>query len=83
MRRWRGMADRACKNCRFYTHGVTDRQRHEWSYSNLGRWATGVCNLFFPRGYIGREPPHPTMAASSCFQFEERDDSQMDIWGVD
>ena len=68
------MADKRCKNCKWYSPGVTDRQRHEWSYSNLGRWADGVCNLFFPRGYIARKPPHPTMAVSRCFQWEEKDD---------
>jgi len=64
--------DKMCKNCVHYSPGVTDRQRHEWSYSNLGQHATGVCNLYFPRGYVARKPPHPTMAVSSCFQFEEK-----------
>lgn len=72
-------ADRKCANCKHYTEGVTYRQRHEWAYSNLGRYATGVCNLLFPRGYICREPPHPTMASRSCFQFEERDTAQMEM----
>lgn len=67
------MSDRRCKNCKWYSPGVTEKQRHEWSYSNLGLHADGVCNLKFPRGYVARNPPHPTMAVSSCFQFEEKD----------
>lgn len=63
--------DERCGNCKWYTPGVTDQQRHEWSWSNLGRWADGVCILYFPRGYIGRRPPHPTMASGNCFQWEE------------
>ena len=30
-----------CRNCRHYTEGLTDRQRKEWSSTNLGEWATG------------------------------------------
>lgn len=75
--------ERKCKHCKNYTPGVTEQQRHAWSGTNLGRHADGVCNLYFPRGYIGRKPPHPTMAVSSCFQFEEKDeqDGQMEIEG--
>ena len=65
-----------CSNCRHYTEGVTDRQRKEWSSTNLGQWATGVCNLYFPRGYIGRKPPHPTMASSHCFQREAKENGE-------
>lgn len=63
------MMDHCCKNCKYYTEGVTNEQRHKWDWSNLGRWATGVCNLDFPRGYIARKAPHPTMHNSRCFQF--------------
>lgn len=68
--------DKQCSNCRHYTDGVTDRQRKEWSSTNLGQWATGICNLYFPRGYIGRKPPHPTLASGHCFQWEDPDGSQ-------
>ena len=68
--------DRKCKNCQHFTQGVTDQQRHEWSGSNFGRCADGVCHLYFPRGYIGRKPPHPAMSTGSCFQFEERSEPE-------
>lgn len=68
--------DKRCKNCKHYTPGVTDQQRHEWSWSGLGRWADGVCNLYFPRGYIGREPPHPAMASGKCFQWEPQEENE-------
>ena len=78
------MADeRRCSNCTHYSPGVTDRQRHEWSHSNLGRHADGVCTLYFPRGYVARKPPHPTMAVMSCFQFEPRDTEQMEMEEAD
>lgn len=60
-----------CKNCRWFSGGVTDRLRHEWSWSNWGRCADGVCNLYFPRGYVDRKPPHPARAVGHCFQWEE------------
>ena len=64
------MSDRKCEHCKHFAYGVTERQRHEWSYSNWGRHADGICNLYFPRGYVGRKPPHPAMSTGSCFQFE-------------
>ena len=30
----------------------------------------GVCDLYFPRGYVGRKPPHPARAVGHCFQWE-------------
>lgn len=63
--------ERKCQNCAHYSEGVTERQRHQWEGTNLGKWATGVCTLYFPRGYIARKPPHPAMATGSCFQFKE------------
>lgn len=69
--------DRICRYCTHYTEGVSERQRNEWSGTNWGRHATGVCNLYFPRGYIGRKPPHPAMATGSCFQFEGKDEDQI------
>ena len=68
--------DKRCKNCKHYTPGVTDQQRHEWSWSNLGRCADGICHLYFPRGYIGREPPHPAMASGKCFQWEPQEEAE-------
>ena len=62
--------ERECKYCRHYSEGVTDKQRHEWEWSNWGRHADGVCNLYFPRGYVGRKPPHAAMAVGKCFQWE-------------
>ena len=73
------MTMRKCRNCKHYSRGVTDEQRHKWEWSNLGRWADGVCDLYFPRGYIARKPPHPVMGVGSCFQFEERYDEQISI----
>lgn len=67
---------RRCDNCKWYSDGVPDQLRKKWSSTNLGTWATGVCNLYFPRGYIGREPPHPTFKASHCFQWEEKDQAE-------
>lgn len=71
--------ERQCSNCKWYTEGVTNEQRHKWDWSNLGRWATGCCNLYFPRGYVARKPPHPTMHNSRCFQFEPRS-NQLGMW---
>ena len=62
--------ERKCKNCKHYTPGVTDQQRHSWEWSNFGAHATGVCNLYFPRGYVARKPPHPAMETGHCFQWE-------------
>ena len=62
--------ERKCKNCRHFTAGVTDRQRKEWSYSNWGTYADGVCNLDFPRGYVGRKAPHAAHSTGSCFQYQ-------------
>ena len=73
--------DKKCKNCQWFTAGVTDKQRHEWNWSNWGRYADGVCNKYFPRGYIDRKPPHPAMSTGHCFQFEERSE-QLTIWEV-
>ena len=63
---------RKCKDCQHYSPGITDAQRHKWDWSNWGTWADGICNLYFPRGYLGRKPPHPARAVGSCFQWEER-----------
>lgn len=65
---------RRCDGCKHYTEGVTDQQRHEWSWSNWGRHADGVCHLYFPRGYVGRKPPHPAFAVGSCFQWEAKEE---------
>lgn len=67
------MIERQCKTCKHYTQGVTDQQRHAWSGTEWGRWADGVCHLYFPRGYIGRKPPHPAHSVGCCFQWEEQD----------
>lgn len=67
------MTERKCKNWKHFSEGVSEKLRHEWSWSNTGRWCDGVCNLEFPRGYIGRKPPHPAFSTGKCFQFEERD----------
>lgn len=64
--------DRECKDCQWFAYGVTDEQRHKWDWSNWGQHADGVCNLYFPRGYVGRKPPHPAMSTGHCFQWEER-----------
>lgn len=70
--------EKRCDLCKWYTPGVTERQRHEWSYSNYGKYATGICNLYFPRGYIARKPPHPTMEISHCCQFEAKQEDDND-----
>ena len=62
-----------CKDCKYFTYGVSERQRYEWSYSNWGRHCDGVCNLYFPRGYVGRKPPHPAFSTGSCFQFDKKE----------
>ena len=67
-----------CDHCRWYTPGVTDQQRHAWSATNIGTYATGECNLRFPRGYVDRQPPRPTMAQMHCFQFEEQRQMKME-----
>lgn len=64
--------DKRCANCEHYSPGVTDEQRKLWSYSNWGLHADGVCNHYFPRGYIACKPPHPAMATGHCFQWEEK-----------
>ena len=69
--------ERKCRNCKHYKPGVSNELRHKWDWSNLGRWANGVCTLHFPRGYGARKPPHPAMGVGSCFQFEEIGDEQM------
>lgn len=67
---------RRCDQCKHYTDGVPDslRKQHEWS--SEWRYATGICNLYFPRGYVGRKPPHPTMHQSSCFQWEAKEEGE-------
>lgn len=70
---------RNCEGCKYYTDGVPDSLRHQWEWSNLGKYATGICNLYFPRGYVGRKPPHPTMKQSSCFQWEAKEGEQMEL----
>ena len=67
-----------CDHCRRYTTGVTDQQRHAWRATNIGTYATVVCNLRFPRGSVDRQPPHPTMAQMHCFQFEEQSQMKME-----
>lgn len=74
---------RACRSCAHFTEGVTERQRKDWGGTNFGGHADGVCHLYFPRGYIGRKPPHPAMSTGSCFQWEERPPEQMEIGGED
>lgn len=65
---------RRCDQCEHYTDGVPDELRKAWNWSNFGIYATGVCGLYFPRGYIGRKPPHPAMATGRCFQWEPKKD---------
>lgn len=71
--------ERACKTCRHFTEGVTDAQRKSWSVTNWGYWADGVCHKEFPRGYIGRKPPHPARAVGRCFQYERKDSEQVEM----
>lgn len=74
------MMDNRCGNCRWFTNGMTDEQRKTWGVTNWGHWADGVCSLYFPRGYLGRKPPHPARSNGHCFQWEPREDGeQMEI----
>ena len=67
--------DRICNNCKWFTPGLTQEQQKAWQYD---KGVNGVCHLYFPRGYIGRKPPHPAYSGRWCFQFEERSaDEQM------
>ena len=47
------------------------------------RFDDGICNLYFPRGYVSRKPPHKVWSGQNhCFQFEVKDSfeqTQMDI----
>lgn len=69
-----------CKTCKWYTEGVPDSLRQKHAFEGLGQYATGLCNLYFPRGYIARKPPHLTMQNSHCFQYEERDERQVTLY---
>lgn len=60
-----------CRTCLYYTDGVPDSLRKA-DPTNLGRFATGICNKHFPKGYLGRKPPHLTMQNCSCFQHEPK-----------
>ena len=73
--------ERQCSNCQHFSYGVPDALRQKWSSSNFGLHADGVCSLFFPRGYVGRTPPHPAMLAGHCFQWEEKS-NQMELEGI-
>lgn len=70
-----------CSNCQHFSCGVPDELRKKWSYSNLGSHADGICKLNFPRGYVGRTPPHPAMSVGHCFQWEEKS-NQMELEGI-
>ena len=73
--------ERKCRTCIYYSEGVTKEQRAKWEGTNIGRWCDGLCNLYFPRGYLGRKPPHPAMASGRCFQYEGKDQDQMSLTG--
>lgn len=67
--------ERRCKNCKHFSYGMTVEQRNKWAAeSNWGRYANGICSLHFPRGYVGRKPPHPAHSAGGCFQFDPKED---------
>lgn len=70
---------RECKDCRWFSWGVPDELRKKWQHSNFGKHCDGVCSLYFPRGYIGRKPPHAAMSIGHCFQWEEKDQIEFDF----
>lgn len=72
---------RCCKDCKYYEEGVPECLRRDWDWSNWGRNADGICTLYFPRGYIGRKPPHPARENGCCFQFEEKPEGQFVMGG--
>lgn len=63
--------ERKCKNCKHYTAGVPG-EFLENNHGTIWKEADGICHLYFPRGYIGRKPPHPTSEIGRCFQFEPK-----------
>lgn len=62
-----------CKDCKFYTDGVPEviQKAIERRYETWRQY-DGICHKYFPRGYLGRKPPHAVRAAGGCFQFEPR-----------
>lgn len=64
--------ERRCDNCQWYTDGVPEDLRKKWQPYDSD--ADGVCSLYFPRGYLGRKPPHPARAMGRCFQWEPKED---------
>lgn len=71
--------DKRCKNCKHFQKGMTDAQRKKIPDSGWKYYADGLCNLYFPRGYVGREPPHAAHSTGKCFQWEEQEAQQLEL----
>lgn len=65
-----GFTDK-CKDCKYFSYySFSEEELRKWR----GEKIDGICSKHFPRGYVGRKPPHPKYSHSlRCFQFEEGD----------
>ena len=61
-----------CNDCKYFTlGGIEEEGKKDFQYYA----PDGICHKHFPRGYIGRKPPHKKYHNSNaCFQFEKREE---------
>lgn len=71
--------DKRCKNCKHFQMGMSDEQRKKFPPSRWTEYADGLCDLYFPRGYVGRKPPHAAHSTGKCFQWVEQEAQQMEM----
>lgn len=67
-----------CKDCMYFSYGgISDQEQMQYGYYA----PDGICSKYFPRGYIGRKPPHKKYSNSNaCFQFERKEkDEQSEV----
>lgn len=66
---------KTCKYCAFYAPAAYSKEELE-RYGVYDK-PDGVCNKYFPRGYVSRKPPHKAKSnQNACFQYEERSDNE-------
>lgn len=52
---------KTCHNCKYYREGITKEERRQWSWSNTGRWARGMCFRKFDFEAV----PHPVIPSQT------------------
>lgn len=74
----RKMTERKCSNCIHFQYGEVPKSVYD---SVIYNKPNGACMKMFPRGYLGRKPPHYCHDNKmACFQFEPR--KQMTIFEI-